>query len=216
MGANTCPQTKLRLETIFPLAGSFCTLVTQSLPPLTARDKERQLNYARTLLLTAISVAAMFGSVAPAMAVSNISNSIYIEDSVPWSALTTGDQKQGNSRSTFGSTYIWNPYPSNFVTEIATQHFRRPHTLASYAVRNSSKWTWHAQGLKDPFPVWRQASRSQWILPAKKSSLFYIMESQPNDKATKNTWRRNWHGQSRALDWGVSWGPDAEKWTKHN
>lgn len=148
------------------------------------------------LLIVAICVFLLLLEAAPVFAISSISNTF----SASKYTISTGQTVSFQAKTTYSWIYFPNPYTSNFVVEVNAYHFNRPVTTSGN-VPNPSNWVYYYSG-NYTSPAWRYWSRKFWIISTWEAYLNFNAVAKAAASGSK---RGHYHGQCRALDWGISY-----------
>lgn len=162
----------------------------------------------RKLVILVIASSLLMLQIAPAFAISVISNTFSANDYT----INTNQTISFHAKTVYGWTVIPNPYSSNFVTEVNAYHFNRPQTYESSGLNNPNNWVYDNSALFTS-PAYRYYSGRLWIIPTQTKYLKFTAVAK---SAPSGSRRGHRHGQSTELNWDISYGSPAWIYTTHN
>lgn len=161
----------------------------------------------RKLILTCVlTVSVLLVSVAPALAVSVITNTFSANDY----SISTGQTIYFHARTTYGWSIMPNPYTSSFFTEVNSRHFGKPSTYQSSGLNNPNNWQYADPG-RFVSPSWYYYSGIFSVIPTVTKYLKFTAVAKSAPAGSRYGHR---HGQyQNGLD---SYGGPAWIFTTHN
>ena len=154
----------------------------------------------------ALAATIVVGGASPALAISNIKNTLLVNSSGRY--VVSGERTYWQASTYYGQYLYRNPYTSDFECLINARHFYRPR---SYAVTGTNAyWSYLAYDSGTRAPAYRNYSGVFWVWqPRTVTNKFTAVA---RSSGYTRGWQRHWLGQH---NWSVSTGTPSVVYTYH-